>query len=192
MNPPALTEPPGDARPTGELPSVGDLFRCFLMLGLTGFGGVLPMTRRMLVERRRWLGESEFAELLGLCQFLPGGNIINLSVAVGLHFRGARGAIAAMVGLIAAPSAIVIGLGIIYARFDNPYIEHLVAGLAAGAAGLLIGTAGKMARQLRGKPLAIGVAAAFFVAVALLRLPLLPTMAVLAPISVLIAWRAGS
>src|ERR1700692_4618911 len=93
-----------------EPPTALQLFNGFLTLGLTGFGGVLPMSHRMLVEKRRWLSDAEFTDLLGLCQFLPGVNIINLSRAVGLQFRGIRGALAAIVGLIAGPSLILIGL----------------------------------------------------------------------------------
>jgi chromate transporter len=102
-----------DIDTTPEAPSTAALFRGFLMLGLTGFGGVLPLARHMIVEERRWLTNLEFTELLGLCQFLPGGNIINLSVAIGLRFRGLPGALAAIVGLIAAPTAIVLMLGVI-------------------------------------------------------------------------------
>src|SRR5215831_10860417 len=99
-----------------EAPTIGGLFNGFLLLGLTGFGGVLPLARHMVVEKRRWLTGVEFNELLSLCQFLPGGNIINLSVAIGLHFRGIAGAVAAIAGLIAAPTAIGVALGVVYAR----------------------------------------------------------------------------
>lgn len=165
-----------------------ELFGGFLMLGLTGFGGVLPLARRMMVERRRWLTAGEFTDLLGLCQFLPGGNIINMSVAVGLRFRGVAGALAAIVGLIAAPTAVVIVLGLVYDRFqDDPRIRHLFAGLAAAAAGLLVATAVKIALPLARRPLGIAVAALCFIAIGLLHLPLLPTMLTLAPVSVLLA-----
>jgi chromate transporter len=173
-----------------EPPTIGALFAGFLGLGLIGFGGVLPMARRMIVERRRWLTEAEFTDLLGLCQFLPGGNIINLSVAIGLHFRGVAGAMASLVGLIAAPSAIVIMLGVVYDRFQNdPRVQHLFAGLAAAAAGLLIAMAIKIALPLRTKPIAIVIAALCFVAIAVLRLPLPPTMMVLASLSIFATWR---
>ena len=86
-------------------PGNAALFVGFLWLGLIGFGGVLPLARSMLVERRRWLSGEQFTELLGLCQFLPGGNVINLSV-VGMEFRGLRGALCALLGLISAPTAI--------------------------------------------------------------------------------------
>ena len=129
--------PPGPApAPVGAAPTTGALFRAFLALGLMGFGGVLPLARHVLVEERRWLGADEFADLLGLCQFLPGGNVVNLSVAVGLRFRGVPGALAALAGLLAAPSVVVVLLGTVYDRFaDHPEVRHAFAGLAAAAAG---------------------------------------------------------
>jgi chromate transporter len=173
-----------------EPPSVWALFVGFLGLGLIGFGGVLPLARRMIVEERRWLSGQAFTEILGLCQFLPGGNVINLSVAVGLEFRGVAGAVASLVGLIAAPTAVVIAFGVLYARFQNdPIVLHLFAGLAAAAAGLLVATALKMLAPLRRKLVPLVIVGVFFVAIAVLRLPLLPTMAVLAPLSVLATWR---
>jgi chromate transporter len=174
-------------------PSLAALFTGFLGLGLMGFGGVLPLTRRMLVDQRRWLTPTEFAEVLGLCQFLPGGNVINLSVAIGLEFGGIAGAFAALLGLLAAPTAIVIALGAVYARYQNdPALQHLFAGLAAAAAGLLIATAMKMAWPLVRKPLPLAIAAACFGAIAILRLPLLWTMLGLAALSILLRWRTGS
>jgi chromate transporter len=174
-------------------PTVAGLFTAFLALGLIGFGGVLPLARRMVVEQRRWLSAAEFTDLLGLCQFLPGGNIINMSVAIGLKFRGVAGAFAAILGLIAAPSAIVIALGMVYDRLQNdPQIHHLFAGLAAAAAGLMIAMAGKTALLLRGRPLGAAIAGLCFLAVAILHLPLVPTMLVLAPLSVFVSWRAGA
>ncbi|QEN87255.1 chromate transporter [Labrys sp. KNU-23] len=171
-------------------PDIADLFGGFLTLGLIGFGGVLPLARRMVVEERRWLSAQEFADLLGLCQFLPGGNIINMSVAIGLRFRGIAGACAALLGLIAAPTAIVIGLGVLYDRFHaDPHVHHLFAGLSAAAAGLLVSMALKVARPLRRDPAGIVIACACFLAIAVLRLPLLATMPVLAPLGILLAWR---
>ncbi len=170
-----------------ESPTIGALFSGFLMLGLMGFGGVLPLTRRMVVEDRRWLGASEFADLLGLCQFLPGGNVINLSVAIGLRFRGVPGAVASLVGLLLAPSVIVVLLGIVYDRFaNNPVVMHVFAGLAAAAAGLLVALSVKLLLPLWRRPVPIGLALLCFLAVAVFRIPLLPTMVVLAPVSILV------
>ncbi|MFI7826774.1 chromate transporter, partial [Acinetobacter baumannii] len=84
-------------------------------------------------------------ELLGLCQFLPGGNIINLSVAIGMEFRGVRGAVSSLIGLIFAPTVIVVLLHYVYEQFqDNLMVKHLFEGLGAAAAGLLVATGLKM------------------------------------------------
>ena len=183
QTPPRLAPPPAGA----ASPTVGALFRGFLSLGLMGFGGVLPLARRMLVEDRRWLGAAEFADLLGLCQFLPGGNVINLAVAVGLRFRGVAGAAAALAGLLAAPSVVVVLLGTVYDRFaDDPRVRHAFAGLAAAAAGLLVGLAAKLAWPLLRQPVPAGLAALCFLAIAVLRVPLLPALLALAPLSVLV------
>ncbi|MFX4717469.1 chromate transporter, partial [Acinetobacter baumannii] len=91
----------------------------FLTLGLMGFGGVLPLARKVIVEQRQWLSPEKFTELLGLCQFLPGGNIINLSVAIGMEFRGVRGAVSSLIGLILAPTVIVVLLHYVYEQFQD-------------------------------------------------------------------------
>ncbi|WP_322062362.1 chromate transporter [Paraburkholderia sp. J63] len=173
-------------------PSVRDLFLGFLGLGFTSFGGALPLARRTIVEQRRWLSASEFTDLLGLCQFLPGGNVINLSVALGMRFKGWRGAVAGLLGLIAGPSLVVIGLGVLYERTQNdPHVRHLFVGLAASAAGLLVAMAVKIVLPLRREPAAAVIALLGFIAIALLRVPLLPTMLVLTPIGIAVAARAA-
>ena len=169
------------------------LFLAFLATGVTAFGGALPMLRRMIVERRRWLTAAEFTELLALCQFLPGPNAVNLTVAVGARFRGAAGALAALAGLLAAPMAIVMGLGSAYARYGTlPLVQQAFTGLAAAAAGLILATACKIAWPLRSRPIDVGIAAAAFAAIALARLPLLPTMLTLVPIALILQHRAAA
>lgn len=183
----ADTSPPGFTPPTSK-----ELFLGFLGLGMTAFGGALPLAHRMVVERRRWLSEGEFVQLLGLCQFLPGGNIINLSVALGMKFRGLRGALAAISGLIAVPSAVVIVLGMIYQHYQHdPNVKHLFAGLAAAAAGLLIQMAVKIALPLRKNVVLAAVAVVCFVLIAFVRIPLVWVMLVMTPISVVLTARYG-
>jgi len=173
-------------------PTPRDLFVAFLMIALSGFGGVLPWARRMLVETKSWLDEDTFNETLALCQSLPGPNIVNMSIVVGTRFAGARGAMAAVTGLIAAPLVIVLVLGALYDRFGAlPRLAGAIAGLGAAASGLVAATAAKMAAPLiRRRPL---VAAPFmvagFVAVGLLRWPLPWVLAALAPLSIAAAWR---
>lgn len=181
-----------ETAPTLNRPRRRDLFLGFFGLGITAFGGVLPLARRYLVEKRRWLSAEEFTELLGLCQFLPGGNIINLSVAVGMRFAGWRGALAAAAGLLVGPTLVVVGLGVLYDRYhDDPLVGRAFAGLAAAAAGLLVAMAVKLVQPLRGRWLALGIACLAFLALALLKLPLLWSMLVLTPISVLLSYRQG-
>lgn len=185
-----VAAPSGDGEGVSAPPTVGALFTGFLGIGLMGFGGVLAIARRMIVDERRWLTPAEFTDLLALCQFLPGGNIMNLSVAVGLRFRGWRGALAAIVGLVGPPCVIVVGLGILYDHFfQNPIVAKVFAGLGAAAAGLLIAVSIKLAAPLRTRPSAAVMALICFAAVAVFRFPLLPTMLVLAPASVLVARR---
>ncbi len=178
-----------DGAPPRDPPTVAALFWGFLSIGVIGFGGVLPWARRMMVEQRRWLTPAEFTDLLGLCQFLPGPNIVNLSVALGSRFRGIPGAVAAVVGLISLPMVIVMTLGAVYAAYaDHPVVAQGAEGLAAAASGLVVATALKIASPLRGKWLGIFVALLVLVAIAVLHLPLVPTMLVLAPASILLHW----
>jgi len=173
-------------------PTVRELFVGFLSLGFTSFGGALPLARRAIVDQRRWLTAAEFTDLLGLCQFLPGGNVINLSVALGMRFQGWRGALASIIGFIAGPSLVVIGLGVLYERTqDDPHVRHLFVGLAAAAAGLLISMAAKILWPMRRDPASIVVAALGFVAIGILRTPLLPTMLALTPLGIAAAIRAA-
>jgi chromate transporter len=171
-------------------PTVAGIFTGFFMIGVRGFGGVLPWARRLIVEERAWLTAAEFVEVLGLCQFLPGGNIINVSVAVGSRFRGAPGAIAALLGLMLAPVAIVVGLGAVYDQFaEQPVVRRAFAGLAAAASAFVLAASLKIAAPLRGRWLALAIVAVTFVAIALLRLPLPLAMPVLAVASILLLWR---
>ena len=173
------------AQPEPPAPSLPDLFLGFGAAGLMGFGGVLPWARRMIVEQQRWLSPAEFNDLLALCQFLPGPNIVNLSVAMGARYHGLIGATVCLCGLLLAPMVIAVGLGGLYAAYGNlPVVQRAFAGLAAAAGGLLLATAAKIAWPLRSAPLGMAVAALAFGMVALVRLPLLPTMAALVPLSI--------
>jgi len=167
-----------------------DLFGGFLEVGMLGFGGVLPLARRMIVERRRWLSPAEFTDLLALCQFLPGPNVVNLSVALGGRLRGPAGALAALAGLLGGPVLAVIALGAVYGRFAHvPEVARALDGLASTAAGLVLATALRIAAPLRHRPGGVAVALAALLGVALLRLPLPLVLVVVAPVGMLLARR---
>ncbi len=164
-----------------ETPSTWSLFAGFFAVGVCSFGGILPWARRMIVEQRKWLTPVEFTEMLGLCQFLPGGNIMNLTIALGSRFRGIHGAAACFLGLMMAPVAIVIGLGVVYDRYsDFPPVRHAFVALSAAGASYVLASAWKIASPLRGRPLAIGIAVCTFAVIAVLRLPLAVAMPLLA------------
>ena len=130
-------------------PDCKALFIGFMKLGLMGFGGVLPLARHMIVEDQKWLSSEKFTDLLGVCQILPGGNIVNMAVAIGYDFAGVKGAISAVFGLMFAPTIIVISLYQMYVNFQNiPQVQHMIQGLAAAAAGLLFATGFKMLKPL--------------------------------------------
>jgi len=171
-------------------PTVTGIFTGFFMIGARGFGGVLPWARLTIVEERKWLTAAEFTEVLGLCQFLPGGNIINVSVALGSRFRGAPGAIAALLGLMVAPVAVVIGLGAIYDQFaEQPVVRRAFAGLAAAASAFVLAASLKIAAPLRGRWLAMAIVVITFIAIAVLRLPFPLAMPMLAVASILLLSR---
>jgi chromate transporter len=174
-------------------PALIELFAAFAMIALCGFGGVLYWSRRMLVEVRGWMSPDEFNEAYALCQFLPGPNIVNLSVVFGSRIRGISGALMALLGLMGPPIVIVMALAFLYAHFgDLEMVRRALLGVAAAAAGLVLATAAKMAEPLArsGSMVALAVAAATFIAIGVLRGPLLWVLAVLLPASIALAWWA--
>ena len=168
-----------------------ELFAGFFQSGIMGFGGVLPIIRRMMVDEKRWLTQMEFNELFSLCQSLPGANVVNLSFAFGAREAGVSGAAAAMCGLMSAPVAIVLGLGGLYTRYGGlAPVRHALLGLAATAAGLVLGTSLRIAvpivKSWRNAALALAV---FGLAVGLhVSLPYI--VLIVLPLSVYLSWRA--
>lgn len=165
--------------------SKSELFLGFLKIGLLGFGGIAPWARHVIVEERRWLSEKEFAEILGVGQILPGPNTMNAAVMIGDRFQGVPGILLCLAGQMAMPLVIVTSLAVVYERFAaRPGVDAALIGAAAGAAGLVMGTALKMARNLKPTPLALLVASLGFAAIGILGWPLVPTVIVLVPLSI--------
>jgi len=174
-----------------EPPVIGPLtlFMTFSQISLTGFGGTLPWAHRMLVERKAWLTQREFVETLALGQLLPGPNVCNMATMIGYRFAGVRGALAANAGMLGWPFLIMIAIGVLYQRYGTlPLAQSALTGMSAVAAGLVMATAIKMATDMRRhwRPwLFLGLA---FVAVGMLRWPLLAVVGVLGPVAVFIQW----
>jgi chromate transporter len=188
-----------DGAPTGEPPlaqpaSPSELFFTFNRLALQGFGGVLAIAQRELVERQRWLSREQFVEMLALSQVLPGPHVVNLALMFGDRFFGLRGALAALSGMLVVPLIIVMALTAAYAEFSHiVMVSGALRGMGAVAAGLIIATAIKLTGTLRANRLGLSTAAAFsvltFVMIALLHWPLIWVIAGLGTLAIAIAWR---
>ena len=149
----------------------------FTLLALQGFGGVLAVVQRELVEKKRWLTREEFVEDWAVAQIMPGPNMVNLSLMIGSRYFGFKGAMAALAGMLVAPLCVVLALALIYAQFaGHPGVQGALRGMAAVAAGLFVATGLKLFSALQknvlGLPVCMVLGALCFVAVALLRWPL--------------------
>jgi chromate transporter len=188
MSPPAVSPPRPQPR------SLSDLFFSFSWLALQGFGGVLAVVQRELVERKKWLTREEFVEEWAVAQIMPGPNVVNLALMIGSRYFGLRGAMVALAGMLVFPLLVVLALAVVYARFaDVPQVAGALRGMGAVAAGLITATGLKLFGTLRknvlGLPLCIALGVATFGAVALLRLPLAWVLLGLGGLSCVIAWK---
>jgi chromate transporter len=184
---PPVAKPPSPAAPPPVQPSLAELFVAFAKISLSGFGGVLAWSRRMMVEERRWLTAEQFNEAYAFCAFLPGPNIINFSVVFGSRFHGALGALVALAGLVGPPVLLVLIIGALYAHYgDLPVLRHMLTGVAAAAAGLMMATVAKMARPLFRNRAVVGplIAVATFVSIGIVHWPLPLVLAVILPTSI--------
>ena len=174
--------------------SPSELFFTFNRMALQGFGGVLAVAQRELVERERWMTREQFVETLAVSQVLPGPNVVNLSLMVGDHHFGLRGAFAALAGMLLVPLVIVLALAALYAEFaTHPTVAGALRGMGAVAAGLVISTGIKLLSTLKknplGLPLGLAFAALMFAAVALLHWPLVWVLLGLGGVAIAVAWR---
>ncbi len=168
--------------------SLAALFVAFLTVSMCGFGGGLVWARLIAVEKRRWLSAEEFADIVSLCQFMPGPNIVGIAVCTGAKMRGAVGSIAAICGFLVIPWGIGLSLGLLYLRFAHlTVLRNILGGVAATAAGLLIATGMRLLMAHRRRPAAVIFAALAFLLMVFSKLPLLVILFSLAPLSIAVA-----
>jgi chromate transporter len=172
-------------------PTLFQLFVTFTIIALSGFGGVLYWSRRMMVDERKWMTAEEFNAAYALCNFLPGPNIVNFAVVFGRQIGGIVGAFLALLGLLGPPFAIVTVFGVLYAHYGSiDALQRMFVGVAAAAAGLTISTAMKMMqpllRERLGGPHLVALAA--LAGVGVLRWPIYWVLGVLIPVSIGLAW----
>jgi len=170
-----MSMPPASERARPQSPA--DLFLSFTWLALQGFGGVLGVVQRELVEKKRWLTIEEFVEDWAVAQIMPGPNVLNLSVMIGDRHFGLHGALAAMAGLLVVPLVLVLGLALVYAQYaNNLQVAGALRGMGAVAAGLITATGLKLLRAVRqhvlGPLLCATLGGLCFTAIALLHWPL--------------------
>lgn len=157
--------------------SRSDLFWSFTWLALQGFGGVLAVVQRELVEKKGWLTREQFVEDWAVAQIMPGPNVVNLSMMIGGRYFGLSGALAALSGMLLFPLIIVLLLAAAFGGVaDATAAQGALRGMGAVAAGLVAATGFKLMAALSRNPMGmtacVALAALTFVAVAWLRWPL--------------------
>lgn len=157
--------------------SVRQLFWAFSWLALQGFGGVLAVVQRELVEKKQWLTPGEFVEDWAVAQIMPGANVVNLALIVGDRYFGWRGALSALAGMLALPLLVVLALTVTLSGVAHqPAVQGALRGMGAVSAGLIAGTGLKLITSLRGNVMGVLACAILatltFIAIALLRIPL--------------------
>ncbi len=179
--------------PLARPASAGELFRVFTWMSLQGFGGVLAVAQRELVERQRWLTKEQFVEMLSIGQVLPGPNVCNLALMIGDRYFGWRGAFAALAGMLAVPLVIVVALAALYGQLASiPAVAGALRGMGAVAAGLVIATGCKLLPTLRRNPLGLVpcllIGALTFVTIGVLRWPLIAVLGLGGPAAIALVW----
>jgi chromate transporter len=161
---------------------------------LQGFGGVLAVVQRELVEKKRWMTREEFVEEWAVAQIMPGPNVINLAITLGWRYFGMRGSLVALAGMLAVPLLVVLTLALVYAQFSgNPQVAGALRGMGAVAAGLVFATALKLVPALKKNVLGVPTSAVLgvlaFACIAWLKLPLAWVLLGLGSIACFLAYR---
>jgi chromate transporter len=188
-----MTPPRADHAPLAVPRSKADLFWSFTILALQGFGGVLTVVQRELVEKKRWLSMEQFVEDWAVAQILPGPNVVNLSLMLGGRHFGLAGALSALAGLLLAPLLLVLLLAALFAGIaDTALAQGMLRGMGAVSAGLILATGLKMLTALHNNPMGrlscLLFLVATFVAIGVLRWPLALALLCLAPMATVWAW----
>ncbi|GHG18841.1 chromate transporter [Deinococcus indicus] len=178
--------PPEDAphhppAPVPVMPTHADLLRVFAGVAMVGIGGGLPAHMRRAALGRAWMTELDFAETYTLAQLTPGPNAVNLAAMIGARLRGWPGALWAVVGvltpgLIAMLAVTVVTLGL-PGGLPAP-LQSALRGAACAALAVMLTAALPVLRVVGGLRGGWPLALATFAGIGLLRLDLLPVLAV--------------
>ncbi len=165
-----------------------DLFVSFTYLALQGFGGVLTVVQRELVEKKKWLTLDEFVEDWAVAQILPGPNVVNLALMLGGRHFGIAGAMAALGGLLLAPTALVLLLAAAVAGVaDTAVTQGMLRGMGAVSAGMIAAVGIKLVGALKNNPMGLWTCLAIgtvtFLSIGMFRLPLAWVLLSLGPLA---------
>lgn len=185
--PPPSSGPPSVGPQPVSLPEIALTFN---HIALASFGGGLSAwSREIVVVRKKWMGEEEFLSAMTMCRIMPGANQVNLAVFVGSHLRRGLGAAAAVIGLCLVPVALILTLGFVYFTFKEvPSVKGALHGASAAAVALTVTMVIKTGKKCLTGPVPWALFAAAFILNGVLRWPLLVTLAILAPLSLIWAW----
>ena len=168
------------------------LFYEFLKVSLLASGGGIAWAHRITVERRRWLSDAEFTDIVSVCQFMPGPNVVGIAVCVGAKLRGLLGSVAATAGFVLIPGIVGFSLGVLWFRHTGvPLLQNVLIGISAAAAGMMIATGLRLLRAYRRRLPALLFAALAFAGITVGQFPLLLVLLILAPLSIAIAAIGG-
>ncbi|MFA9274746.1 MAG: chromate transporter [Candidatus Aquirickettsiella gammari] len=174
--------------------SLGDLFWSFTILAMQGFGGVVAIVQRELVDKKQWMTHAEFVEEWAVAQVMPGPNVVNLAMIIGNRFFGFPGALSALAGMLCFPLIVLLLAVILYAQIaHHPGVAGALRGMSAVAAGMIIASGLRLLPVLRTHPLgmllASAVTAVTLLAIAVLRLPLVYVLLLLGSVSMALVYR---
>ncbi|WP_231594583.1 chromate transporter [Synechococcus sp. CBW1107] len=176
--------------PLAPPPNHRELLIGMAQVALSSFGGGLSAwSQRIVVEQRRWLSDEEFLTGLTVARLFPGPNQINMAVYIGAHFKGLSGAMAALCGILLIPFSLLMLLGLIYFQVHQiPAVDRVLAGVVAAAAGMALSMGFKILGSYWRDPVALGLAAATFVALAVAQVRLIPLVLVAGPVAMAWYW----
>jgi chromate transporter len=163
-------------------------------LALQGFGGVLAVVQRVLVDEKRWLTNEEFIEDWAVAQILPGPNVVNLALMIGDRYFGLRGGLAALAGILSFPLLVVLVIAALFSSVaDLPVAQGALKGMGAVSAGLIAAVGLRLISALKTNVMSasvcIALAAMTFIAVCVLRIPLAWVLLGLGAVATLWAYR---
>ncbi|TXH86477.1 MAG: chromate transporter [Rhodoferax sp.] len=172
------TTPPTSATARPRPQSLADLFWSFTKLALQGFGGVVAIVQRELVDKKQWLTREEFVEDWAVAQIMPGPNVVNLSLMIGDRYFGWRGGLVALAGMLTFPLLILLVVTALFGGMSElPQSQNALRGMGAVAAGMIMAAGLRLAPTLMsnsmGASVSIALAATTLIATAWLRVPLL-------------------